>query len=34
MKTWEIFQPLVTSVSPEYKVVIQTSDVYEKEERH
>lgn len=28
MKTWEIFQPAITSVSPEYKVVIVVSDAY------
>lgn len=28
MKTWEIFQPAITSVSPEYKVIIVVSDAY------
>ena len=26
LKTWEIFQPLVTAVSPAYKTVIQFTD--------
>lgn len=28
MKTWEILQPAITSVSPEYKVIIVVSDAY------
>ncbi|MCR5448621.1 MAG: DUF4230 domain-containing protein [Solobacterium sp.] len=31
MKTWEIFQPAITSVSPEYKVIIVVSDAYTDE---